>query len=511
MKRKIVSIVALSISIVVAVSAFGASLVNAESMKSIEKTASMAQNASNAGGSSQQGLDNKNAKYVFFFIGDGLSHVQMNAAQVYGGDNTNGVMTLDKLNFSQFPVNGLATTQDSTSFCPDSASTATAFSTGVKTHSGVIGLEADKTTEVANLSEIFSAKGMDIGIVSSVTINHATPAAFYAHNESRNNYFDIALQMADSGFNYFGGGTISKPVSGDQNAYDILTAKGYTIADSNEEILALKAEDDKVYAVTPVTQDSGAMPYQLDAQEGQLRLADFVEQGIEVMSDNKNGFFMMVESGKVDWACHANDAKAAIFDVYQLEDSVQVALEFMAKHPTETLIVVTGDHETGGLTIGQASTGYGTAFDLLDYQTMSYVEFDKLIKAKKAESGFDFDAAMELITEHFGLVTVADAGSAADERLVLSAYEQDKLEAGFDAFMSGYDINDEESAILYGGYNALSVSLTHILNNKAGIGWTSYSHTGTPVPVFATGAGAANFAGSYDNTDVFDKFLASVK
>lgn len=149
---------------------------------------------------------NKAPKYIFMFIGDGMSFVQVNAAQVYEGNNTIGEVAPSLVNFSQFPVAGVATTQDSTSFCPDSASTATALSTGVKTHSGVIGLEVDKTTVAPTITELLKEqKGMKIGVVSNVTINHATPAAYYSHIVSRNSYYDIAMQMADSGFDYFGG------------------------------------------------------------------------------------------------------------------------------------------------------------------------------------------------------------------------------------------------------------------------------------------------------------------
>lgn len=461
-----------------------------------------------------------NAKYVFFFIGDGMSHVQVNAAQVYRGNNTPGEVNLQNLNFTEFEVNGLATTHDSTSFAPDSASTATAYSCGVKTHSGVIGLDADRVTKPENLTSIFKKMGKSIGIVSSVTINHATPAAFYAAVESRSDYYGIAEQMAESGFEYFGGGTISQATGMNEDqadAYDLLEAAGYKVCRTNEDIQAISSADEKVYAVTPVTQDSGAMPYEVDRTEDDLALADYVSKGIDVLSTNENGFFMMIEAGKIDWACHANDAKAAIHDVFQLEDAVQVALDFAAEHPGEVLIVVTGDHETGGLSIGQAGTGYDTAFDLLAYQQQSYVSFDEQIKAMKEENG-DFSIAdvMPLITESFGLVTEANRADAADERLVLNTQELDRILAAFaESKRSVADqqfslANDPAQYIHYGGYDPLSVTLTHILNNKAGIGWTSYAHTGTPVPFFATGAGAENFAGSYDNIDVYQKFIDAV-
>ena len=462
--------------------------------------------------SSQDEETAQKAKYIFLFIGDGMSHVQVNAAQVYLGDNISGEVSTKSLNFTQFPVSGVATTYDSTSFCPDSASTATALSCGVKTHSGVIGLEVDKQTQPESITEILKAQGMKIGIVSTVTINHATPAAFYSHIESRNEYYDIALQLAQSDFDYYGGGSVNKATGseGDQtDAYGVIESNGYTIADTTEKIMALDGSSGKVYALSPVLQDSGSMPYAIDAQEGDLRLADYVAKGIDVL-DNDDGFFMMCESGKIDWACHANDAMTTIQEVIDFESAVQVAVDFAALHPDETLILVTGDHETGGLTIGYAATGYSTAFDIMDHQKMSYVAFDELIGQMKQENpALTLDEVMPVIKDSFGLIAPDDEGAQEDDPMVLTEYEYAKLENAFTESMKPEEERDasEEAALLYGSYDPLSVTITHIINNKSGIGWTSYAHTGTPVAVFAKGAGADLFGGSYDNTDIFTKML----
>ncbi len=453
-------------------------------------------------------------KYVFLFVGDGMSHVQVNAAQVYNGNNTAGEVAPGPLNFTGFPVAGVATTYDSTSFCPDSASTATSLSCGIKTHSGVIGLEVDKQTAPASITEMLKAAGKKIGIVSSVTINHATPAAFYAHVPSRNDYYGIALQMANSDFDYFGGGSISQPYGAKNNrlsAYSILANHGYTIANTKEDIEALSSESGKVYAMSPVLQDSGAMPYTVDVKEGELTLADYVRKGIDVL-DNENGFFMMAESGKIDWACHANDALSTITDTLGFETAIQVAVDFMNEHPDETLILVTGDHETGGMTIGYAATGYDTAFSILQKQKISYVAFDEQIgDMKKANPKLTLDDVMPVIKENFGLIAPSDpdAEVEANEAFVLTDYEYAKLQAGFAESMKPREerSTSQEAALLYSTYDPLSVTVTHILNNKAGIGWTSYAHTGTPVPVYAVGAGAELFGGSYDNTDVFEKLV----
>ena len=450
--------------------------------------------------SNEASQETSTAKYIFMFIGDGMSYPQVNGAQIYNGtvDNEDSV-ELTRLGFTEFPVTGSASTQDSTSFAPDSASTATSIASGVKTHSGVIGLEADKTTEVTTIAEQLKEKGYKVGIVSTVTLNHATLAAFYANVESRNSYYDIALQMADNDFDYFAGGELGQPTGKDKDQrdiYEILEEKGYTVTRDKDEILSLDNESGKVYAINPELV-GGAMEYSIDMDEDSLKLSDLVSTGINVL-DNEEGFFMMVESGKVDWAGHANDAMSNIQDVVAFDEAISEAVKFYNEHPDETLIIVTGDHETGGMTLGQATTGYDTAFDLLSNQKMSYEAFDEVLKTYlEANPNASFDDTFSLVTENFGLLKEGED----DNLLVLTEYELNKVKAAYEETLKPAEerATGEEATILYGGYEPLTVTLTHILNNKAGIGWTSYSHTGLPVPVYAIGAGAEEFNGFYDN------------
>ena len=459
----------------------------------------------------------KSAKYVFLFIGDGMSHVQINAAQAYLENNTSGSATPRKFNFTRFPVTGSATTHDLTSLIPDSASTATAIATGTKTHSGVIGLQADKKTVAKNISEIYKELGMKIGIVSSVTINHATPSAFYAHVPSRSDTYDIAIQLANSGYDYFAGGTLLTPSGSDgkqPNAFDIIKSKGYTIADTPEAIRKLNPSSGKIYAISPKLQDSGAMPYTLDANPSDISLSDFVEKGIEVL-DNEKGFFMICESGKVDWACHANDALSTITDIIHFESAIQKAVDFAKKHPDETLIIVTGDHETGGMSIGKTVTGYDTAFSILSRQKMSYIVFNSLIgDLKTKNSNLKLEDVLPVIKDNFGLIAPGDpdAKNTSNKAFLLTDSEYNKLKTAFATSMKTKDgLGDSEASLLYGGYDPLSVTLTHIINNKAGIDWTTYNHTSTPVPIYSMGAGSELFNGSYDNTDIFKKMQEAVK
>jgi alkaline phosphatase len=165
------------------------------------------------------------------------------------------------------------------------------------------------------------------------------------------------------------------------------------------------------------------------------------------------------------------------------------------------------------MTIGQATTGYDTALEILENQKMSHVEFDKIIDEmiEDDEDVLEFEEILPEITKAFGL---KDEFKDSDENkndsymaLELSDYEVAKLEAALVQTLAEEPVKNEETAELYGGYNPFSVTLTHILNNKAGIGWTSYSHTGVPVPVYATGVNAHLFNGAYDNTEVYDKLV----
>jgi alkaline phosphatase len=407
----------------------------------------------------------------------------------------------------------MAATYDATSFCPDSASAGTALSCGIKTKSGVLGLEADKETQPKNIAEMFKEDGKKIGIVSTVALNHATPAAFYAHVPSRGDYYNIAMQMALSGFDYFGGGSLIEPAGDDgdeEDAFEVLKQNGYSIADTRDEIMTLGSSSGKVYAVSPALNSSHAMPFALDAGEDDLSLADIVSKGIDVL-DNENGFFMVCESGMIDWACHAHDAATTISETIVLEEAVGEALEFADEHPGETLIIVTADHETGGMALGYAATGYDTNFSILQGQKLSYSAFNKIFsEMKKSDPQLMMSDVLPVVKESFGLIAPDDPDAALKQNAnrVLTAYEYEKLTSALSVSLGSSKTGKEESVLLYGGYEPFTITLTHILNNKAGIGWTTYEHTGELVPVFAYGAGAQSFSGSYDNTDIFKKLVS---
>lgn len=463
-------------------------------------------------------------KYVFLFLGDGMSYPQIQSTSDYLGalndedyfmaqpslDDNQGA-TLDGpeyLNFMNFEAAGSAVTYDSNSFAPDSASTATSVSTGRKTYSGTINVDVTGTETFETITEkVHEQLGMKVGIISSVNLNHATPAAFYAHQASRNSYYEIGLELIDSGFEYFAGGGLKKTTGYDkenpsENLYDLAKEAGYTVTFTNEEAAAITADSGKVILIDEFLADSDAMAYEIDRTEDMWSLADYVKKGIEVLENDK-GFFMMCEGGKIDWACHANDAASTIHDTVAFADAVQVAIDFAKDHADETLIIVTGDHETGGLTIGFAGTDYDTYLTLLESQKISFQKFDDEYTVAYKENGTTFEEALADIEELFGL----KAEGEESDKLVLTAYELEQLRVAFEKSVNGTETGEDAQLeyVMYGTYDPLSVTLTHILNNKSGISFTSYCHTGLPVAVLADGVNADEFNGYYDNTEIFNK------
>lgn len=477
-------------------------------------------------------------KYVFLFIGDGMSYPQIQLTNYFlnaSQDMNKGTATVkdeektildskNQLVMMDFPVAGSAQTYDSTSFAPDSASTATSIATGYKTWSGSINVSEDFQEKYETIAEkLKEQQNYKIGVVSSVNLNHATPAAFYAHQESRNNYYEIGLELIDSGFDYFAGGGLKKTTGseGDKEDLYVLAEKaGYNVIKTQAEAEKLTSEDGKAIIIDEHLADSDAMAYEIDRQEGEWALADYVEKGIEVL-DNDNGFFMMVEGGKIDWACHANDAASTITDTVALDNAVEKAVEFYNEHPDETLIIVTGDHETGGLTIGFAGTDYDTFLKNFENQKISYAKYDEDYVKQYKENKTDFDTVMKDITELFGLQVPNGANEDTQQKdsadlhpesegegaLVMTEYEYEQLKSAYETTMARTGEEEEfgqEEYIKYGSYEPLTVTITHILNNKSGINFGSYAHTGLPVEVLVQGAGAEKFDGYYDNTDIYN-------
>lgn len=466
------------------------------------------------------------SKYVFVFVGDGMSYPQIQSAAYYAGKDAGGIVDVVKksenpsnspeikpLSFYQFPVAGSASTYDATSFAPDSASTATSIFTGYKTHSSSINVDITKKIKYRTIAEqLRDQKKYKIGVISTVNLNHATPAATYAHQASRKSNYAIGKELVASNFDYFAGGALMEPQDKNKDktsVYELAANAGYKVC-FNQKSASNLENGDKAIIIAETLADSDSMSYDNDRKDGEWSLRDYVRKGIEVL-DNKTGFFMMVEGGKVDWACHANDARSSIADTLALSEAVEEAIEFYNKHPKETLILVTADHETGGLTIGYAGTDYNLFFRTLDGQKISYAKFDSHYVSSYKKNGTSFDSVMQDVEKLFGLKTSGSEGSNKNGGLVLTEYELGRIKTAYEKTIKNDKSRNQQEYDLYGTYEPLTITITHVLNAKSGLGWTSNSHTGLPVPVFALGAGQEEFKGFYDNTEIYKKMAKLTK
>lgn len=470
-------------------------------------------------------------KYVFCFIGDGMGFSQISLTERY-------LKATDrkepKLNWSEFPYHGYYTTHATNRVITASAAGGTALATGEKTSVNSIGVDASKTKPLLNVSELSQQHGMKVGIVTSVSLDNATPASFYAHQTSRSKYYEISLDLSKSGFNYFAGGGFKRPEGNDKkdeknidrnmgglgsdkkvkggqpNSLDVAKQRGYSIINTYDGFHNLKKGDDKLIVSAPQLAHAKSIAYGIDQgrYNEYISLADLTQKGIEVL-DNKKGFFMMVEGGKIDWSCHANDAATTIKEVLELEKAVEVAFDFYKKHPKETLIIVCADHETGGLSMGSTTSGMASDFTLLQHQNVSYNEFKKIIQAYKEEhkDNYKFEDVLQLITKHFGL-------GEANKNLAFTDYDLKRLK---DAFISSMfsevkqESHDDHYRALYGYRDPITVTTCHIFAEKAGIDWTTFAHSANDVPVSAIGVGEELFNGYFDNSDIGKNLMFLIK
>ena len=307
------------------------------------------------------------AKYIFLFIGDGMGNSHAAATESYLSYKA-GQRGAGKLSFTHFPFLGLCTTFSANRDITDSAASGTAIACGAKTKNGRIGV--DKEGE--NLQSVAYAlkdEGYKIGIMSSVPINHATPAAFYGHNLKRGNYYSISREIPASGFDFFGGAGFLDFNGKDGNEEDIdsyLKQNGYTVCYGIDEFNANAQNTDNIVFCQESKRKKSADNYVSDGKEiKDATLAEIVSLAINYLGDDKP-FFIMCEGGAIDWSAQDNRIMSMVEEVIALDDAVKQAYEFYLAHPDETLIIVTADHETGGLSLGTKDGGSNIKWDELE-------------------------------------------------------------------------------------------------------------------------------------------------
>lgn len=444
------------------------------------------------------------AKYIFYFIGDGMGPNQVALTEFYYGTLADS-LGIQPLGFTQWPVATLASTYSASSRVTDSAASGTALATGTKTINGCIGMAADKTTPLKSIAYRAQEAGKRIGIASSVGVTHATPAAFYGHTASRSSYKELAQQLAATGFDYFGGPDFyySNP-SDTAGVYKYVTDRGYTVTRGTADYTRQAPSAKRMILLQPAeaTAIVGAtLPYAIDRKPGDMTLRDITEAGLDFLTrDGKadeNGFFFMVEGGNIDWEAHGNDAAAIIHEVKDFDDAISVAYDFYLAHPDETLILVTADHETGSLNL--STGGYWLNLGVLANQRVSESEMSRVLNnLRRANNGIiTWEMARKALADNFGFFT--DAVKLTDE-------QTDRLKG---AFTKSFGDNPEVVVSEYRTDYPLSAEAKKIINEIALVGWGSGDHSATYVPVFAIGAGSEAFTSRTDNAQIARKIAAA--
>lgn len=437
-------------------------------------------------------LSAKTPKYIFYCIGDGMSFAHVMATQLFY-ENGNYEDGNESLVFLDFPVRSAIRTYANNSLITCSAAAGTALATGHKTNLAHIGIGPDKQP-LTSVAKQLRDKGYAIGIITSGQLDDATPAAFYA-GQMRNDTYQIGKEGADSQFDFLTGSTLMKPFNrrdpSQPYIYDYYRQKGYTVCRGPEGYNS-KKNADKILLVDTDTTLKKWLPYVIEREPGKLGLEFMVQAGIEKLykKKNKKGFFMMIEGASIDHASHPRDIATAIKETIEFDRSVRLAYEFYKKHPDETLIIVTADHETGGLTIGETTT-HPFNWEYVNYQKMSKESLSKLFQKMRETGEIDtWEKTKKILAENTGLWDKIPVNAGEEAQLMQCYYETIVKKSS------------KQEITLYAKSEPLVADAIALLNKKIGVGWTSFSHTGGFVPFYAIGCQARQFGALNDNIEI---------
>lgn len=430
-------------------------------------------------------------KYIFFFIGDGMGINHVEATNYFLSNSVKDVK--NHLLFTQFPFSGYASTHSASHFITCSAAGGTALATGTKTTNNSVGMD-EKGVALSSVLSNVQKLGWKTGVITTEGLNDATPAAFYAHH-FRKDTDSIAFEAAESKIDFLGGASFLKTKNKKDQTDTILTNfknRGYDLLKG-----PLSYDDNKKYAkvlMIPDVVDQMALPYALDRMQDDLQLSHLTEAAIKFLNkDNSLGFFLMVEGGEIDHAAHVNDLGTVIREVIDFDYNIKLAYQFYLKHPEETLIVVTADHETGGLGLG---TNYTTLnLQALAHQKMSINKLSTLLRNMKEKGSCRWEEVAQVLKTNLGFW----------EKIEISEKDEQSLK---NTFNSSFIVNRSNSVnTLYSKDEPLAVEAFQILNSISEVGWTTKSHSASPVPVYSIGAGAEKFSGRMNNIDIPKKII----
>lgn len=432
-------------------------------------------------------------RYIFYFIGDGMGNGPVQAAQQYRQQILGNP---DGLSMLTFPVVGQATTYSTSSPVTDSAAAGTALATGVKTRNGMLGMSPD-TVAVNSIAKVLHDRGWGVGLVTTVAPDDATPGAFYAHVPNRKQYYEIGRQFIDSGYEFLAGSSLRGTTTKKGEPTDLLKR----VADAGIQLVYKpdsidSARNRRVILLEANPLNSANVGYTVDSVPGQNTLPMMTRAAIEHLTAvSPDSFFLMIEGGNIDHALHANDAAGAIMDIDQMDRSLDIALEFMAAHPDETLIVVTADHDTGGMSVGNEAVGYHCYPEVITTQHWSKDRLSDHFEAMmRTRRNYEWSELQQLLSESLGLYSAIE----------VTPEEDAKLHQAYTDVVNRVAVDQTN---LYSTVNHFIAAAVDLLNSKAGYGFTSFRHTGNPVPVMAIGNGAEVFSSWNNNTQIPEKIF----
>ena len=435
-------------------------------------------------------------KYIFYFIGDGMGPGPVMAAMNYNRI-VNGH---DQLLMTALPVSSRAQTWSASSPVTDSAAGGTALATGSKTRNGMIGMNAD-TVAVYSVAKELKDKGYGIGLVTNCAADDATPAAFYAHQPNRSMYYEIGKDAASSGFDFIAGaglrGAKDKKTKKPTDLYEVLAENNVQVLRGAQGVKQVyTSESQRIMLLNPL--DYGGlnnMGYVIDgvgADSIGMTLRDAARACLYHLEKNSpDRFFMMVEGGLIDHALHGNDGASAIREILDFDETLRLAYDFYLAHPDETLIIVTADHDTGGMATGNNVMGYNAHYKNIDYATISKSAFSDFCKSLlKSRRVYTWEDMQQTLTDELGFYT----------HIKISDAQEAELEASYKKTFIDRTAVDQKG--LYDDSNAFAALVFKIYNDNTGFGYTSTHHTGNFVPVFAIGVGAEGLMRTLNNIDI---------
>ena len=475
--------------------------------------------------------DTPPVKYVFYMIGDGMGINQVIATEQYNEATGYGPASI---NFAHFPVRNFITTVSASSLVTDSAAGGSALASGVKTYNNAVSVDMDGNP-VSVLTEWAKEAGYGTGVATSVGINHATPACFISHTAQRGSYEEIAFQYLKAPIDFAAGaGFITERRTGHDSAFFETEARGAGIKVLHgPKFPDIESVNGRVLCLSG--KPEAELPYAIDRKEDDTSLSDFVDAGIRYLDAHfgDKGFFFMIEGGKIDYGGHADDGAACFQEITDFAAAMDIVLAFCAKHPDETLIVVTADHETGGLELGSGE--YEMHPERMAGQKMSTNALTAQFRAtffpqpqqggrgqgrgqqgqgrpqqgQGGPQGFQggarppfaaeqqppvptWDAVKDFFRENLGLW-----GTVAVDNRTEAALKQT-----YDRTFGQGGNRENNVANLYSVNTRLVSEAVAYLNKTAGYQWSHGAHTGSPVGLYVTGRCSEAFIPVTDNAQI---------